>query len=118
MGAYHEFFMRGDLAPQEVANELEHATGVEFTPTGNFGGVQYRANIDSAVVEIEFGHEFENDMGIDFENFPIQVTVRDLERNRSRELATANRIFDRIDSSKLQAQLVYDGQVLIAKNYM
>ncbi len=74
-----------------------------------------RAIVEYWVVEVETSHGYEDDFGIPFSEYPIAITIRDLEGDKQREESAARSIFDNLASVGGYSQLlVFDLQKLLA----
>ncbi|MFI9406432.1 hypothetical protein [Nocardia sp. NPDC052316] len=94
MSAYHEIFLRTAKPFDEVVEDVGEAFGVKLASEQLPNTAQlYRAATDSTVIEVEPSHAYEDDYGIEFSRFPILVTVRDLDSDKSREEAAARSLF-------------------------
>ncbi|MFD6160225.1 hypothetical protein ACFWF7_26835 [Nocardia sp. NPDC060256] len=90
MSAYHEIFLKTGKPFDEVIEDVSKAVGAKLASEPSSDSVLlYRAVTGSSVIEVESSHAYEDDYGIEFSRFPILITVRDLDSDKSREESIA-----------------------------
>ncbi|MFF0492768.1 hypothetical protein ACFYTQ_27375 [Nocardia sp. NPDC004068] len=98
-----------------VVQDLESASKIDLGAADSIGKwPSYGGRSEAFVIELEFGHDIEDDKGIPFESHSIVVTVRDLNSDDDRGRKTAISILRRLhDYPDYDALLVHDLQELI-----
>jgi hypothetical protein len=118
VGAYHQIFVRTDKTEQEFIRDLSTAAAAEISaiePPVN--GIEYGGQMVNAIIEVEPHHEFENDRDMDFSEYPMLITVRELDSDKSREAQLAQTVFDRLAGiGGYELLFVFDLQRLLARN--
>jgi hypothetical protein len=117
VSAYHQIFI--DHSPDaavvhDIATALEVALS-QVDPIGEYPS--YAGRSEAEIIEVELGHDFEEDFGIPFQSYPVVVTVRDLGSDKQREEEMAHAIFEKI-SERIDCSMIltYDLQKLLARN--
>ena len=110
MSAYHEIFVRTDRATEQFLSDVAAAIGVPIDPIADEINeyIDYAGQIEHAAIEIEMTHEFEEDYGIPFEQYPIDITVRDFGSDKQREEALARDIFGKLCQRGYSLLLVFN----------
>ncbi|TDD65600.1 hypothetical protein [Actinomadura rubrisoli] len=110
MSSYYQIFV-GKVGPEErLVADVAAAAGREVRPVGSGdGGISYAGEVDRVAVEIELSHEFEDDMGIAFSRYPVVVTFRSYDRDRAREKAVAERVFEGLKGDGSRALVLVFG---------
>lgn len=117
MTAYHQIFVRTDRSVDQFVADVAAAAGVEMDETGSGGPVRYGGKRPNAAVEIELSHEFEEDYGIPFEEYPYIITLRDFDGNNSREEEFAREVFANLSSAGgYSLLLVYNLSTLLERS--
>lgn len=93
MTAYYQIFVRTNRSVDQFVADVEAAAGVEMDEIDSGGPVRYGGKRPYAAVEIELSHEFEEDYGIPFDEYPYIVTIRDFDGNDSRAEEFAREVF-------------------------
>lgn len=119
MSAHHQLFSRTNKGHSEIVADLSRAAGIldldRVAPLD--AADSYRGLTPSAVIELEMGHSYEVDRNLHFADYPILVTVRDLQRDLTAELHTALTICLTLDSvGGYDLLLVFDLQRLVWRN--
>lgn len=119
MSAHHQLFSRTHEGHSEIVADLSRAAGIpDLDRVAPLDAADtYRGLTPSAVIELEITHSYERDGDLHFEDYPILITVRDLQRDLNAELFTAPTIcltFDSVGCYDLL--LVFDLQRLIWRN--
>ncbi|WP_280334918.1 hypothetical protein [Nocardia wallacei] len=116
MSGYHQIFMRG--SEPDVVRDVETSSGIAIKKVASpSGSVAFGGRSEHAVLEIEIGHDVENDRGIEFEKYPIVVTIRDIDSDKEREASTALSLFRSLQQLRdYPMLLVFDLQELLAEN--
>ncbi|MGV9676523.1 hypothetical protein ACWDSJ_14695 [Nocardia sp. NPDC003482] len=112
---YYQLFLKSDKPEKLVVQDLESALEIDFSAVDPIARwPSYGGRSETFVVELEFGHDIEDDKGIPFESHSIVVTVRDLNSDDDRGRKTAISILRRLhDYPDYDALLVHDLQELI-----
>lgn len=113
MSAYHQIFVRTDHSEPQLVADVSLAAGCTIRPVEPTlaSTIAYGCVGDHSVVEIELSHDFEEDFGMRFSDYPILITVRDLDKNKEREEDTARALFARLtDLEGYRALLVFNLQ--------
>ena len=77
MSAYHQLFVRTDKPEHEVIDDLRSATGAAIGPSQTPpNAIAYVGKVANTVIEVELRHDFEEDRDLDFDAYPIVVTIR------------------------------------------
>ncbi|NKY35946.1 hypothetical protein HGA13_23140 [Nocardia speluncae] len=99
MSSHHQIFIDTDAEESALIESIQTITGSRPRTQQVLDGATLRAFIfDNTVVELEMSHEYEDDLGIPFSKYPIVITVRDLNSNRTREESTARWLLDKVCS--------------------
>lgn len=115
MSSYHQIFVRSQRPESELVADVAAASGAAMDEVGG-AEVAYAGKRDRTVVEIELSHDFEDDNEIPMSQYPIVVTVRDLDNNRDRQENAARAILDKLRASqKYRLLLVFDLSVLLGR---
>ncbi len=112
MSAYHEIFIRTDKPIEQLIADVSAAAGAPID-RDETRQIPYAGSLSYAAVEIEFSHEFEQDAGMNFALYPILLTVRDFDNNKTREEELARDIFHKLCGMGYSLMLVFDLQVLL-----
>jgi hypothetical protein len=99
MSAYHQIFARTARTGEEFAADVGAAAGVRMEKVESGGPAGYAGKRPYAAVEIELSHDFEEDYGIPFEEYPLVITFRDFDGEKAREEEFAREVFARLASS-------------------
>jgi hypothetical protein len=115
MSAYHQIFARRPRPPQQLVSDVAAAIGGPLAPVGGQAseGIAYAGQAGRAAVEIEMSHEFEDDRGIPFSQYPIVITVRDYDSDKGREETVAREIFAALCGREYSLLLVLDLQQVL-----
>lgn len=116
MSAYHQIFARTSRTEGEFVHDVADAAGVGMHKIEPEGPVGYAGKRPYAAVEIELSHEFEEDYGIPFEEYPYLITIRDFEGNKDREEQFAREVFANLASTgHYSLLLVYNLSALLER---
>jgi hypothetical protein len=117
MSAYHQIFVRTDKPVRQFIRELSSAAGAEIDALESpADGIVYGGSVDNAIVEVELHHDFDNDRDMTFSQYPMLITVRELESDKTREARIARNVFDRLaEAGGYELLLVFDLQRLLAR---
>lgn len=97
MTAYHQIFVRTDNSEPQLVADVGTAAGCSIKPVEPLvSTIAYGCLCGNSVIEIEMTHEFEEDFGMRFADYPIIVTIRDLGNDKAREEQTARALFSRL----------------------
>ncbi|MEV3962500.1 hypothetical protein AB0M34_16630 [Nocardia sp. NPDC050193] len=118
MSSYHQIFLKGSADGPALAEALTVITGCAPRKQVLSSGVSVQSFFfGHAVVDLEMFHEYEDDFGIPFSDYPVMITVRDLDSDKLREEATAKRLFDGLTArGNISGILVFDLQKLIGQH--
>lgn len=117
MSAYYQIFTRTVRGEEEFVADVGVAAGVnmhkiEFESPAGYGGKR-----PYAAVEIELSHEFEEDYGIPFREYPYLITFRDFDNNKDREEEFAREVFSGLASTgRYSLLLVYNLSTLLERS--
>ncbi|OZC49320.1 hypothetical protein CH289_17455 [Rhodococcus sp. RS1C4] len=119
MSAHHQLFVRTTKGQSEIIADLSRAAGIRsldrVAPLD--AADSYRGLTPSAVIELEMAHSYEVDRNLHFEDYPILVTVRELQRDQTAELSATLTICFTLDSlGGYDMLLVFDLQRLVWRN--
>ncbi|WP_181697664.1 hypothetical protein [Nocardia sp. GTS18] len=95
MSASHQIFIRANRSLSNIISDINWATGISLTGTGN-SEFPYAAKLDSAFIDIEPTHDYENEPGLPFEQYSTILEVRDIDNNQKREEALSRDIFGKL----------------------
>jgi hypothetical protein len=120
MSAYHEIFVRSKQAgadlsehPDALLSDLATVVGAPFAPISDDLNeyIDFAAKIETAAIEVELTHDFEDDRDMPFSQYSIFFTIRDFGSDKKREEKTARSIFEKLCAlGRYSLLLVYDGQ--------
>ncbi|MGA4786669.1 hypothetical protein [Nocardia sp. AB354] len=118
MSSYHQIFIRSDQPRDVLIEDIDHAARVSLTDVSTRGdGSFWGAASRNAVVELEFGHDFDNDGQLDFESYPIALTIRDSGSDKGRERQVADDVFENLRrTGRYDLLYVYDLQELMRRS--
>lgn len=118
MSTYHQIFVRTRRSESELAADVARAVGVPVTKAENGNNpIKYGGKRPYAAVEIELTHDFLDDYGIPFEQYPIVITFRDFDQDMSRQEAFAREVFGKLSSSGNYSMiLVFDLTELLERS--
>lgn len=118
MSAYHEIFVRPKQAgvnlsenPEVLLSDLASVVGVPFRPISDEVNeyIDFAAKIETAAIEVELSHDFDDERDMLFSRYPVFLTIRDFDRDETRSEETAREIFRRLCAlEKYSLLLVYD----------
>ncbi|MGW0178291.1 hypothetical protein [Nocardia sp. NPDC003345] len=117
MSAYHQIFLDRSAEGRVVVEALARITGSapQRGDASDGSGVQMFI-FGRSVVELEMSHNYEDDLGIAFSDFPTMITVRNLDSDKSKEMQTAKRLFDELMKyGSFGGILVFDLQKILAR---
>ncbi|MFF0499397.1 hypothetical protein ACFYU5_23555 [Nocardia aobensis] len=118
MSSYHQIFIRSDRPREILIEDIDLAARVslaDVSPRGDrtFWGAASRHTI----VELEFSHRFDDDGQLDFESYPIALTIRDSGSDKARERQAADQIFENLRrTGRYDLLYVYDLQELVRRS--
>jgi hypothetical protein len=113
MSAYHDIFISPVNPLESFVRDLSEACGVSLQPQED-EYIKYSASLGRVAVEVELGHDYEEDQGIEFEKYDALITIRDFDRDKEREEGVAREIFHRLaGKGTYSLALVYNLQILI-----
>ena len=116
MSTYHQIFVRTMRTESELAADVGVAADVQLTEDPD-SPIRYAGKRPYAAVEIESSHDFLDDYGIPFEQYPIVITIRDFDRDMSRQEAFAREVFSQLaDLGKYSLLLVYNLDTLLERS--
>lgn len=118
MSSYYQIFLRAPGEKERFIADIANAAGCDLKPgAATNGDYDFAGGSDNAKVQVELSHEFDDDYGIPFSQYPVIVTVIDLERKADREEAYARSIFRKLaESGKYSMLLVHDLSDLIDRH--
>jgi len=98
MSAYHEIFVHTDKGENDLLADVSAAAGTPLHPVPDEKNkdVSYAGRADHAAIEIEMSHELEEDYGIPLHRYPILITVRDFDSDKTREEELARGLFQQL----------------------
>ncbi len=98
MSAYHEIFVRTDKGENDFLADVSAAAGTSLHPVPDEKNkdVSYAGRGDHAAIEIELSHALEEDYGIPFQRYPILITLRDFDSDKTREEELARSLFQQL----------------------
>ncbi|TDC60812.1 hypothetical protein E1200_29850 [Actinomadura sp. GC306] len=115
MSSYYQIFLRAPEVGERLLSDIAGAAGVELSSSSTSGGgIDFAGGADTVKVQVELSHEFDDDYGIPFSQYPVVVTVIDLERSAAREEVLARDVFNKLAEAGIYSMLfVHDLSVLI-----
>lgn len=114
MTAYHEIFVDTDEPVGTLLADLAEACGTQFAEVEG-EAMDYVSHTETAFVDVEVHHQFDNDHSLLFEQYPLLVTVRDRDRDLQRQERSARTLFDALAAKgRYRLMLTYDLTQLIA----
>lgn len=117
MSAYHQIFARTSGTEDEFVHDVAAAAGVQMHKTESGSPVSYGGKRPYAAVEIELSHQFEEDYGIPFGEYPLLITIRDFDNNKDREEEFAREVFSGLASTgRYSLLLVYNLSTLLERS--
>lgn len=117
MSAYHQIFVRTDRGVEELVSDVGAAAEVQMHEIEFDSPVDYGGKRSYAAVEIELSHDFEEDYGIPFQEYPYIVTFRDFDSDKDREEAFAREVFGKLAAlGKYSLMLVYNLDTLLERS--
>lgn len=112
MTAYHQIFVPSGSV-ETLLSEIGEACGcVLGTAYGD--PIDFAASLEHGAVDVELHHGLEPDHGIPFDEFENVVTIRDYDRDLTRQEYLARRLFEHLAHSHERLLLVFDAQDLLA----
>ena len=116
MSSYHQIFVQTGETEQQFLDDLRSLVDADLKEVDHPGSVvKFGGYYDDSIFEVEIGHELDDDFGMDFSNYQIIVTIRELHSNNSLEERTARNFCTKLHSrGGYKLLLVYDLQDLIA----
>ena len=118
MSSYHEIFVRTNNSIDQLVADLATAANCEmrkFDTSDN--PIAYAGRTRDVAVEVELHHDFEDDFGMKFSQYPIVVTLRSFESNKEHEETVAKDIFAKMATiGGYEMILSFDLQTLIAEH--
>ncbi len=117
MSAHNQIFIRTNSPKDTVVRNISIAAGTQFALVDPITTAPtYWGRTGSSAIDLEFGHDYDDDMGIPFESHPVVLTVRDLESNPDREEREARTIFEHLrQDTTYDMILVFDLQKLLLR---
>lgn len=114
MSAYHDIFIHTAEPLDVLLADLANASGAALKRR-NGTPVDYSVGLEHSAVELELQHEFEEDFGIPFEKYEQVVTIRDFDRDKTREETVARQIYSSLENTgRYSLVLVFNLQRLLA----
>jgi hypothetical protein len=117
MSSYHQIFLDGSADEKAIADALTVITGCAPRKQELPTGISVQSFLfDHSVVDLEVFHEYEDDLGILFSDYPVMITVRNLDSDKPQEKLTAERLFDALtEQGKFGGILVFDLQDILGQ---
>ena len=117
MTAYHQIFARTNRSVGQFVADVAVAAGVEMDKINFKSPVEYGGKRPYAAVEIELSHDFDEDYGIPFDEYPYIITFRDFDGNKSREEDFAREVFAQLaPAGGYSLLLVYNLSTLLERS--
>ncbi|MEU5996082.1 hypothetical protein ABZ806_44520 [Spirillospora sp. NPDC047418] len=118
MSGYHEIFVRTSNSIEQLVADIATAANCKmrkFDTTDN--PIAYAGRSREVAVEVELHHDFEDDFGMNFSQYPIVITLRSFDSDKAHEEVVAKDIFQKMSAIGDYAMLLaFDLQRLIAKH--
>ncbi len=117
MTAHHQLFIITNKPEHRVIADLAAATGTEITPIQAVSeGPTYGGKFDDSITEVETQHDFDDDLGIKFSQYPMVVTIRDASGDKSAEEKNARDVSEKLKNiGGYKLLLAFDLQKLLAQ---
>ncbi|MGE5291692.1 MAG: hypothetical protein ACM3ML_31735 [Micromonosporaceae bacterium] len=118
MSEYHQIFAQAVVQERQLIADVALAAGTELPPAQNAvpATIAYAGEVDGAAVEVELSHDFEDDRGIPFSRYPVVITIRAYNGDKTREERLARGIFDKLcGRGSYSLLLVFGLQRLLGK---
>ncbi|GAA2418710.1 hypothetical protein [Mycolicibacterium llatzerense] len=118
MTAHHQIFIQTTKPEHEFIADLASATGTDITPIQAVSGTpSYGGKFDNSIAEVEMRHDFDDDLGIEFSQYPAVVTIRDVNSDKSAEEEKARDVFEKLKNiGGYKLLLAFDLQKLLAQS--
>ncbi|GGQ25441.1 hypothetical protein GCM10010187_47490 [Actinomadura coerulea] len=115
MSSYYQIFLRIPEVGEPELAAIEAAAECQLGSVGGGGdGIAFAGRSGSNKVQVEAPHDFDDDYGIAFSQYPVVVTVVNLQHNKEQEEACARGIFRKlVEDEMFSMMLVFDLSVLI-----
>jgi hypothetical protein len=111
MTAYHQIFVPSGPVDQ-LLREIGEACGCALAKADG-DPIDFAASLEHVAVDVELHHGLEPDHGIPFDEFATVVTVRDYDRDLTRQEGVARRLFEHLARAHDRLLLVFDAQELL-----
>ncbi|QKW39755.1 hypothetical protein HUT06_41755 [Actinomadura sp. NAK00032] len=118
MSSYHEIFIRTNNSIERLVSDIATAADCRMCKlAAKDNPIAYAGQTREVAVEVELHHDFEDDYGINFSQYPIVITLRSFESDKAHEEAVARDIFENMAAIGGYAMLLtFDLQRLIAEH--
>ncbi|MEO3786803.1 hypothetical protein ABGB12_26045 [Actinocorallia sp. B10E7] len=111
MSEYHKIFIRTDVDVETLVGDLSLAVGAELRelggPEASCGEYAYGGTIGDHVIEIMLQHEYDEDFGIPFPEYPVEVTFRNIHSDKEQERVFAESVLNKLGEKGCSALLVF-----------
>ncbi|WP_433732067.1 hypothetical protein ACQP0C_08085 [Nocardia sp. CA-129566] len=117
MSAYHQIFIRTTKAEGEIVDDITSASGAPLDRLAEKqNDISFGGKAGGTIVEVEMSHDFEDEQDLQFESYPILVTIRNIDSNKISEESAARSIFEALQHiGGYHMILVFNLQRLLAR---
>lgn len=118
MSSYHEIFIRTANSIERLVSDVAIAANCRMRKLDTKDNpIAYAGRTREVAVEVELHHDFEDDFGINFSQYPIVVTLRSFDSDKVHEETVAKDVFENMAAIGGYAMLLtFDLQRLIAEH--
>ncbi|NKZ05592.1 hypothetical protein [Actinomadura latina] len=118
MSSYHEIFIRTSNSIDQLVTDIATAANCKMRKFDTKDNpIAYAGRTRDVAVEVELHHDFEDDFGMNFSQYPIVVTLRSFDSDKAHEETVAKDIFEKMAAIDDYAMiLTFDLQRLIAEH--
>lgn len=118
MSSYHEIFVRTNNSIEQLVADLATAASCQMRKFDTKDNpIAYAGRTRDVAVEVELHHDFEDDFGMAFSQYPVVVTLRSFDKDKTHEEMVAKDVFEKMAAIGNYAMLLtFDLQTLIAKH--
>lgn len=112
MSAHYEIFVRPAGGSQQLISQVGEALGAPLQVNGGQWDpeIAYAGVAGRTKVQVSLSHDFEEDHGMRFEDYPILIELRDIDHDSVREEAVARTLFKRLRGQGHALLLAFDLQ--------
>ncbi|WP_067800894.1 hypothetical protein [Actinomadura formosensis] len=97
MSSYHQIFIQTSNSEDQLVADIVAAAGCRMRKLETMDApIAYTGRTRRVAVEVKLNHDLEDDLGTNFSQYPIVITLRSLDSDKSHEEGVAKEIFNNL----------------------